>query len=203
MEMSGITHVLRRRAELREDCEVHDHDEDDVHVKVVVQAETAGVGRDDEQHWPEQHRAHEEDVHGGIEVKEWFVDTPCTPLEMQSEKVEIAEADPEEGLQREERLRHVACGRRVEADADVVVGEDVVDAVAALRCEEDVGVPDARADPRARYHEEEDLERRLQVELRPSHSSLPEVGSDNLVESGAPPELFLDRQDFLMSAMHH
>ena len=97
-------------------------------------------------------------------------------LEIQSEKVEIAKADPEEGLHREERLRNVACGSRVEADADVVVGEDVVDAVAALRCEEDVGVPDARADPRDRYHEEKDLERRLQVELRPTHTSLPEVG---------------------------
>jgi len=115
----------------------------------------------------------------------------------------IAKADSEEGLQREERLRDVACGSRVEADADVIVGEDVVDAVAALGCEKDVGVPDTRGGPRACYHEEKYLERRLQVELRPTHNSLAEVGFDNLVESGATLELVLERLDFRGSVPHH
>ena len=75
--------------------------------------------------------------------------------------------------------------------------------VAALRCEKDVGVPDARGDPRACYHEEKCLERRLQVELRPTHNSLAEVGSNNLVDCGATLELFLERLDFRGSVPHH
>ena len=128
--LGDVRDVLARRLdEVGEDRQVHDHDEDDVHVEVVVECRAATAGRHDEQHAPQQHREAEDGVDGDGEPVGVELDLLRLELHLRAQRVEHRVADAEVGLQAHERLREVGGGLHVEADADVVVREDVLDAV--------------------------------------------------------------------------